>query len=347
MEYNFTIRKKDNGYQLILSYKVGMKWYQKSKQGFPTQSKARKYQLEMLEVVQKAVKTDRSLKEMTLSEFYLIRDSDLGLAPNTKALHKSVLRALGEVSEMPMSKITPTILMNALRPLKSSLSPFSYNNFLKVVKALFRSAVQYRIIAENPSESVPLMKIRSQRKPKTFTKAEISKMAAVLDPQDSTDCVIAIAIYTGMRLGEILALTVSDYDRDSQTISVTKQVTMKPDGTYGLAPLKTSGSMRTIPVPTKLRKFLNARKIVGVDGRFFTDKRITIRKRLRNRMKKAPFHGTIHWFRHTYATTLLASGADIKTVSALLGDTPSTVLKNYVDYTDDMRESAKELVNAL
>ena len=64
-------------------------------------------------------------------------------------------------------------------------------------------------------------------------------------------------------------------------------------------------------------------------------------------MKKAPFHGTIHWFRHTYATTLLANGADIKTVSALLGDTPSTVLKNYVDYTDDMREPAKELVNAL
>ena len=64
-------------------------------------------------------------------------------------------------------------------------------------------------------------------------------------------------------------------------------------------------------------------------------------------MKKAPFHGTIHWFRHAYATTLLASGAYIKTVSALLGDTQSTVLKNYVDYTDDMRESAKELVNAL
>ena len=34
LQINFTIRKKDNGYQLIGSYKVGRNWKQKSKQGF-------------------------------------------------------------------------------------------------------------------------------------------------------------------------------------------------------------------------------------------------------------------------------------------------------------------------
>ena len=51
---------------------------------------------------------------------------------------------------------------------------------------------------------------------------------------------------------------------------------------------------------------------------------------------------SIHDFRHTYATTLLSNGFDVKTVAALLGDTVETVLKAYVHYTDEMREHAQE-----
>nr|WP_269148071.1 tyrosine-type recombinase/integrase [Megasphaera stantonii] len=50
----------------------------------------------------------------------------------------------------------------------------------------------------------------------------------------------------------------------------------------------------------------------------------------------------MHVLRHTYATTLLARGVDIKTVAALLGDTVETVIKKYVHYSEEMRRNAAQ-----
>lgn len=44
---------------------------------------------------------------------------------------------------------------------------------------------------------------------------------------------------------------------------------------------------------------------------------------------------------------LLADGTDIKTVAALLGDTVTTVLNVYVDYTDDMRRKAAQSIEKI
>lgn len=41
MQFNITIRKKDKGYQCIVSYKDSNRWRQKSKQGFETQKAAK------------------------------------------------------------------------------------------------------------------------------------------------------------------------------------------------------------------------------------------------------------------------------------------------------------------
>ena len=57
-------------------------------------------------------------------------------------------------------------------------------------------------------------------------------------------------------------------------------------------------------------------------------------------MKSFLPNNSIHDLRHTYATKLLSNGVDIKTVSALLGDSLPTVLKIYVHYSDDMRLKA-------
>ena len=64
-------------------------------------------------------------------------------------------------------------------------------------------------------------------------------------------------------------------------------------------------------------------------------------------IKKIVPDASIHSLRHTYATMLLANGTDIKTVSALLGDTVSTVLNVYVDYTDDMRRKAAQSIEKI
>ena len=51
---------------------------------------------------------------------------------------------------------------------------------------------------------------------------------------------------------------------------------------------------------------------------------------------------TFHALRHTYATTLIAHGVDIKTVASLLGDRMETAMNTYVHFTDEMRKSAAQ-----
>ena len=69
MQYNMTVRKKDGNYQIIVSYKNGIKWKQKSKQGFATQREAKLYGQQIVDNLKKTITSplDDSLKDITLN----------------------------------------------------------------------------------------------------------------------------------------------------------------------------------------------------------------------------------------------------------------------------------------
>ena len=71
MQYNISVRKKDSGYQIIVSYKDGYRWRQKSKQGFRTQREAKEYGHVILKELDKTVllTKDTELKDLTFKEF--------------------------------------------------------------------------------------------------------------------------------------------------------------------------------------------------------------------------------------------------------------------------------------
>ena len=71
MQYNFTIRKKDKGFQFIVAYKDGYKWKQKSKQGFKTKREAKEYGHVIVKELDKTalLTKDTELKDLTFKEF--------------------------------------------------------------------------------------------------------------------------------------------------------------------------------------------------------------------------------------------------------------------------------------
>lgn len=111
--------------------------------------------------------------------------------------------------------------------------------------------------------------------------------------------------------------------------------------------MKTSNSRRTVPLPPTLRRTLmeyrNLRVLYG-HGRLTRYQRSNYLNYVLQRI--LPDH-TMHDFRHTYATRLLSSGMDIKTVASLLGDTVATVERVYIHYTDEMRAKAAEDINRI
>ena len=71
MQYNISVRKKDKGFQIIVSYKDGYKWKQKSKQGFKTKREAKEYGHVIVKELDKTalLTKDTELKELTFKEF--------------------------------------------------------------------------------------------------------------------------------------------------------------------------------------------------------------------------------------------------------------------------------------
>lgn len=95
MQCNITIRKKDKGFQCIVSYKDGNRWRQKSKQGFETQKAAKIHAQTIIDELKKTItfSIDDSLKDLTLMQFFNIYlNEQLNLTANTLIAYKNALK---------------------------------------------------------------------------------------------------------------------------------------------------------------------------------------------------------------------------------------------------------------
>ncbi len=136
-------------------------------------------------------------------------------------------------------------------------------------------------------------------------------------------------------------------DFKDSSISFSKQLAFVSPGELGIKRVKSKNSNRIVPIPPGLCQALKEyreRRVLYFHGRLTHYNSSTSLGIILHKL--SPAH-TMHDFRHTYATRLLASGLDIKTVASLLGDTISTVEKVYVHYTDEMRTKAAGDINRI
>ena len=147
---------------------------------------------------------------------------------------------------------------------------------------------------------------------------------------------IELALTTGMRRGEICALRWSDLGDDC-TITVNHAFGLKDGGFYLKAP-KTESSVRTIPLTGRIYDVLCAMKkdslrilaefgvrcadpfILGTqeaDSRPYNPQ--LLGKEFAAFCKMNGFDCTFHDLRHTFATMMIASGTDVRTVASYLG----------------------------
>ena len=95
MQANITIRKKDNGYQVIVSYKDGRKWRQKSKQGFETRRAAKEYGQDIIEELKNTISVfiPEDLKTITLRDFLsLYLEERVNLTYNTRSSYRLAIQ---------------------------------------------------------------------------------------------------------------------------------------------------------------------------------------------------------------------------------------------------------------
>lgn len=163
-------------------------------------------------------------------------------------------------------------------------------------------------------------------------------------------CGILICLYTGLRLGELLALEWKNVDMDACQLTVEKTCYYANGQRVEDSP-KTAQSLRVIPFPKQLLSVFKAMFKVRQTEYVveYIGKPVSLRSYQRSfelllNKLKIPHRG-FHSLRHTFATRALECGMDVKTLAELLGHAnPTVTLKRYAH---SMLEYKVQMMNKL
>lgn len=145
---------------------------------------------------------------------------------------------------------------------KYTFSRTYFSNILKVLKGSFREACDvYGFIKYNPTITLRLPKIEEEKKEEKhiYSQDEIDKILTRLKNNDTFTCAFLTSCYTGMRTGEVFALTWNDIDFENRTIHIKHNVYDKKKdekGKWFLGKTKTLTGDRTINISDTLLKAL-------------------------------------------------------------------------------------------
>lgn len=175
--------------------------------------------------------------------------------------------------------------------------------------------------------------------------------AELLLGTDGTKLGVLICLYTGLRIGEVCALTWEDIDLENRVLYVRHTVARVRRGDPGVSGLvidrpKTPSSLRCVPICSRLQDVLKAQQGAGyvVSNRadFVSPRTFEYRyHKLLDASGVPQIH--FHALRHTFATRCIASGMDVKSLSEILGHSSvSTTLGTYVHSSMEMKRTQLE-----
>ncbi len=238
------------------------------------------------------------------------------LRPSTLADYEQCmrLRVVKTFGKRKISAISPLEIQEFINSLAAS--PRTANKTLAAMRALFRWAESMNLAIYNPAQSV-------QRIPETkpeihaLTHEQAEKLLAALEGK--WRMLVTTALYSGLRGGELAALTWSCVEDSSLIVTRTYR-----KGEFGEP--KTRNSRRRVYIPAFLAAELEAARQAADDLIWLCEDGGMLeaydmgRAILQPALKKAKIpHIRFHDLRHTYASWMIGAGVDLKFISAQLG----------------------------
>ena len=217
---------------------------------------------------------------------------------------------------------------------------------------IMQDAVKANLIPENPTVGTVIPK--AEKKEKSVLNDEQLKtfLSAVKDDEIWGDFFYT-ELLTGLRRGEICALSWDDFDEAEATLKIEKSLKYV-HGQPVIGQTKTETGSRTIHLPESVKELLAERKKHSLTEWIFPNplkpelpvNPYSAYTKLKKILKEAELPDIrFHDLRHTFATHAAASGVDPKTLSEILGHTKASfTLDTYTHVTTDMQKSASKTV---
>ena len=294
------------------------------------------------------------------------------LSPATCEFYRSVIRRciLPALGNHKLSQIKPVHVQAFVSQLNSMesqtphankpISPNTVKRYLCVLQSIFRQAVKLGILPENPASAEKLT-LKKPVKPEIdiFTKQEAAAMLEALEQEPlQFQVLIQLAIITGARRGELVALRFSDIDRKTRKITIERAAIkrtgqppeIKPPKDYEVRSVTVTPAC--IELVDKLEQEKRAqRRALGSywneGGWLFTQENgdmmnpQTPTKQFSKFLKRHDFpHRKFHALRHTSATLLLYGGVSLKQVQGRLGHGDIETTNKYLHCLQEADEEA-------
>lgn len=325
------------------------------------------------------------LDKMSVADYFnywLVNYVERNLKYNTVKNYRNILKKyiIPKLGKYRVRTLSPEMLQefiddiadNATTKQGNPLAQHTVAIIFTVTKEALRRAVfPYRIIKDNPMAYVDMPKYEPQPKKtkqdlKIISLDQYRELLDYFPVADSFHIPLVIAFNTGMRRGEICALTWDKIDLVNNTITVDSNMIQHGKGTYELASPKTKASYRTIDIGQTLVNELKEKRKSQMEnqmryGRLYDKSNFVCTEEngtpvLPNSIKykaqlvqdKLHMNFNFHSLRHTHATMLLESGEKMKVVSERLGHSRiSTTMDTYSHVTHKMRKNTVSLIEQI
>nr|DAG40360.1 MAG TPA: Integrase [Caudoviricetes sp.] len=275
-----------------------------------------------------------------------------------------IIPALGALQLDAVSGLHVQSFYNSLT--KAGLSGKTVSGIASILRKSFNTAIKQKLMQSNPCLTAELPRIE---KPEInpLTDEEIPRFLAAIAGHP-LEHAFAIALFTGMREGELLGLSWEQVDFASRKITINQQLQRSREtGEYFIRECPKNRKTRVFAPPDiawehlKLQraKQLEMQRVASElwsnpDNLVFTDacgKHLTISAFYKQFKRVAADFGRpelrVHDLRHTTATIAIASNADIKSVQNLLGHaTAAFTLNTYAHTSEKMMQDTASRMQA-
>lgn len=323
------------------------------KTGFATKREAQEYERDFL--VNKSGSPKMTFGALT--EQYM-QDCRSRLRPTTYSTKRHMVRTkvLPYFKNAPLESITPAMVRRWQTTLIEDKHGYS-ETYLKTINnqlsAIFNYAVRYYGLGKNPAAQCGFMGKKHAEGMKFWTREEFSRFESAISDKLPSKVIFNLLYWTGMRSGEMLALTLSDFDFDNNTLSITKTYS-RLHGEDIITPPKTPKSRRVITIPPSIaqlvRRYAESLPEYESVQRLFPYTKFFLAHEMKRGCNASGVQRIrIHDLRHSHASLLIELGCSPLLIAERLGhENIETTLQTYSHlYPNKQAELAERLETIL
>lgn len=343
----------------------------KTKRGFSRKSEAVAFMESISETIKSGVDVFRKRLFEEVYNEWMKEEEKKWEEPTIEQKKSKFVRILKFFGKLLIDEITEEYCQKFIDDLEKDLSITTARDYGIQLNLVFKYAMRKKWIKENPMQFVVYSKTKVENGESEdekfdgfWTKEEVNRFLEVAETHTSfrNFVMFRLALYSGLRKGELLALREQDLIEETKEIFVRNTLYWKKGNVYDLLDPKTKTSKRRVKIDDEtwelLQKLIltNNKMILATGMRNkIEDKFIFIRDEFRplrlaypndvlTKMckvygfKEIKFHG----LRHTHASMLFAAGASMKEVQERLGHARIDITMNiYTHLTEDAKEEVQ------